>query len=74
MRAKWFFIDLYRDIVYGRWVVRRSKNALAVMCGELRVTRYDYYAACWRTGDMILCESKREAEGIVACRNDHRGQ
>jgi hypothetical protein len=35
---------------------------------------YDYYAVCKRTADKILCDTKREAEGVVAINNDSRGQ
>ena len=82
-------IDFWLWIRYGRWVVTRkivlevyNHNGfpLALVKPEGAEVLYDpgtkffYYAVCTRTGDEILCDSKREADGVVAIHNDSRGQ
>lgn len=61
-----FWKDLWLDIRYGRWCVERKPVRGSYV--------FDYYAVCRRSKDVILCTSKREAEGVAAINNDSRGQ
>lgn len=87
MTFKAWLADLWLDIRYGRWEVlrefshyrNRASFRLAPIKAEGCEVEYDqnavyvYFAICRRTKDMVLCDSKREAEGVVAIHNDSRG-
>lgn len=85
MTFKNFWIDLWLDLIHGRWEVERVFShyqsldfGVVPIKAEGTSIDYDqgavylYYAVRKRTKDMILCDSKRHAEGIVAIYNDMR--
>lgn len=64
MTMKNRLLDWYLTILYGKWVTKRVPGYY----------RYEYYAVCRRSGDEILCDSKREADALCDCYNDMRGE
>jgi hypothetical protein len=86
-RMHWWLKDIWLTVRYGEWVVLREFShykddpgfGLAQVKKEGAEINYDagvvyeYFAACKRSNDLILCGSKREAEGIIAINNDSRG-
>lgn len=86
MTFKNWWRDLWLDIKYGHWnVVRVQRDLYEYDIMHVPVKRegaevsydpgiaFDYYVCCKRSGDKILCSSKREAEGVAAIHNDSRG-
>ena len=87
MTFKNYLIDLWLTCRHGKWKVHRVEATLTRLFDDFTVQvkfeggevsydpsyRLDYYAVCARTGDAILCDSKREAEDQVSIRNDMRG-
>lgn len=84
--VKNWLIDLYLTVLHGRWEVKRvERSALALfddfsvqlkkegteVCYDPSVV-CDYYAVNRRTGDEVLCGSRRECEGYCAVFNDAR--
>lgn len=87
MTIKSALTNLWLTIRYGQWVVRRGEQyvpqenhglaPIKAEGAEVSVDpwiRYEYYAACERTSDLVLCESKRDAEAVCAYNNDMRGR
>jgi len=75
MTFKNFWKDLWLTMRHGKWEVVRERSPDSIMFGGSGgVNRYEYFATCHRTRDIILCSDKREAEAVVAYRNDNRGQ
>lgn len=70
VKFKWWLVDVYLTIRYGKWVVMRER----IDAYGSQPAGFEYFAICRRSKDMILCDSKREAEGVCASRNDMRGQ
>jgi hypothetical protein len=60
-----FWRDLWLTMRHGKWYVAQEKIPFS--------KQRAYFAYCRRSKDMVLCDSKREAEGVVAINNDSRG-
>lgn len=89
MTLRNWVLDVWKTAWHGKWIVRRGEAIYIPRKGpgfglaqiksegsELQYdpyVRYDYYAICERTSDLVLCSDKREAEALCAYRNDMRG-
>lgn len=69
MTFKDWLVGVYLTARYGKWVVIQERVPLEVSPWQ----HYSYFAICKRSNDMVLCDSKREAEGFCAMQNDLRG-
>ncbi len=88
-RMYWWWRDVWLTSRYGEWVVEREFSHYKIIAGvgfglalvktEGAEIEYDsgavyfYWAVCRRSDEWIRCDSKREAEGVVAINNDSRG-